>query len=91
MTQTKATATAVVYTRPGCMRCRIVERALTKLGARVETKPIDDHPQALQLMVDNGWSELPLVVVTIEEWQHTWAGLRMNELHKIEQTLAGRG
>lgn len=66
---------ATVYTRPGCMKCRATERALTKMGVPVTTTRIDHDERALGIMADHGWQELPLVEVQGPDDTFLWAGM----------------
>lgn len=75
---------ATVWTRPGCMKCRATQRALTNLGVPVTMKPIDNDERALGIMADHGWAELPLVEVHGPDETFTWAGMQSNNLRALE-------
>lgn len=64
MTNTNGQYTATVYTRPGCMKCKQTIRAITRMGIPVTVAQLDESPHALDVMITNGWTTLPLVEVT---------------------------
>lgn len=47
---------ATVYSRPGCMKCRVTARALANMGVDVTVLQLDDHPDKRELMKTHGWS-----------------------------------
>lgn len=84
---------AIVYSRPGCMKCHVTHRQLKKMRIPVEKVEIDDYPEKIALMKDRGWMELPLVEATIDGEPHYWAGMSTGDLQAIEhlRNLGGGG
>ena len=80
---------AVVYTRPGCMKCRATKRALERMGVEVTMSPIDDDERALGIMADHGWAELPLVEVHGPDETFTWAGMSSDNIRALEYLVEG--
>ena len=76
---------AIIYSRPGCMRCRQTARAFARMGIEFQEKTIDDHHEALEVMAQEGWQELPLVEVTTPEGETLrWAGLPVRDLEAMQ-------
>lgn len=81
---------AVVYSRPGCMKCRATQKALVKMGVPVEVPQIDEHLDKVELMQEEGWLELPLVEVTMPEGLVRWAGMSAENLNALKYLVSER-
>lgn len=79
---------AIVYSRPGCMKCRATKAQLTKMGANVTEKQIDEHEDKVAIMRENGWLELPLVEVELPgEGVDRWSGLNTEKLEALRYLI----
>lgn len=83
MTNHPSDITATVFTRAGCMKCRVTYRKLESLGIPVAMEPLDDHPDRISHMRAQGWAELPLVEVIIDGEPHIWAGMSQDNLDAL--------
>ncbi len=81
---------AVVYSRPGCMKCRATEKALTKMGVPVTSPQIDEHQEKVDLMKREGWLELPLVEVSTPDGVVRWAGMSAENLNALKYLVPER-
>ena len=76
--------TATVYTRPGCMKCRATIRAINRMGIPVTVAQLDESPQALDVMITNGWTTLPLVEVVAPDGEiFRWADMRKDDIDAL--------
>lgn len=66
------TYTAIVYSAPGCQKCRATERLLARAGVTVITEQIHDTPEALDKMHAEGWVALPLVKIEAPDGEVMW-------------------
>ncbi|CAB1037138.1 hypothetical protein NY035_01835 [Corynebacterium diphtheriae bv. mitis] len=78
---------AVVYTRPGCQKCRQTERQLAKLGITVTTELIDNYPHKIDHMQRIGGTELPLVELTVGKQTMEWTGLHDANFAAVKELL----
>lgn len=78
---------ATVYSRPGCMKCRATYRKIQAMGIPVAMKPLDDHPDRIDLMHSQGWMELPLVEVIVDGEEFTWAGMSQENLDALDYVV----
>lgn len=74
---------AVVYSRPRCMKCRATMKAISSMGIPVEEKQLDDFPEKQDLMLENKWFELPLVEVQLPDELVRWAGFSESSLNAL--------
>ena len=81
---------AVVYTRPGCMKCRATRKAFERMGVEVTSPQIDEHPDKVEFMRSEGWLELPLVEVTMPEGLVRWAGMSEANLNAMKYIVTER-
>lgn len=74
---------AVVYSRPRCMKCRATMKALIAMGVPVKELQLDDFPEKQELMLENKWFELPLVEVQLPDELVRWAGMSSDDLDSL--------
>lgn len=67
-----------VYSKPNCIKCELVKRYLNDKGVEFEVIDVFENAEALQMLRDKGYSEMP--VVDIEGERHT--GFQPNILAK---------
>ena len=70
----------IVYSKPNCNRCEFVKRYLTDKGIEFEEINVFEDTEALQMLLDEGRSELPVVDINGE--RHS--GFRPDILAKVE-------
>ena len=56
-----------VYTKPGCMQCRAVLRALDKAGCDYRTVDVTTDPEARDYVLSLGHLQVPVVVTASGE------------------------
>lgn len=78
---------AVVYSRPRCMKCRATMKALIAMGVAVKELQLDDFPEKQELMVENKWFELPLVEVQLPDELVRWAGFSESSLNALRHLV----
>jgi glutaredoxin-like protein NrdH len=57
-----------VYTKPGCVQCRAVTRALDKAGLTYRTVDVTLDPEARDYVMSLGYLQVPVVVATGEHF-----------------------
>ncbi|MHC9550709.1 glutaredoxin domain-containing protein [Corynebacterium diphtheriae] len=78
---------AIVYGRPGCVRCRQTERKFAKFGVIVISECIDDFPDKQAEMEKNNEFELPLVELELNGENYRWTGLRDKNFEAVKELL----
>ena len=54
-------AEITVYSKPNCVRCEMVKRYLTDKGVKFEEIDVFQDAEALAMLRDAGYSEMPVV------------------------------
>ena len=67
-----------VYSKPNCIKCELVKRYLNDKGVEFEEIDVFENAEALQMLRDKGYSEMPVVDINGE--RHT--GFQPNILAK---------
>lgn len=75
--------TAIVYSRPSCMKCHVTHKHLKKMQIPVQKIDIDEHPDKIAYMQEQGWMELPLVEAIIDGETHYWSGMSTSNLQAL--------
>ncbi|MGP6175409.1 glutaredoxin domain-containing protein [Corynebacterium sp. A21] len=84
---------AIVYTRPGCSKCRVTARKLESGGVAVEQRQIDDHDDVRSLMESEGRRALPYVEVWREgedEPAYRWSDLRVGDIQNAIEMVSAK-
>ena len=68
-----------VFSKPNCIKCELVKRYLNDKGVEFEEIDVFENAEALQMLRDEGYAELP--VVDIEGERHS--GFRPEILAKV--------
>ena len=68
-----------IYSKPNCIKCEMTKRYLTDKGVQFTEVDVLEDTEALQILIDEGYSELP--VVNINGEFHT--GFQPNLLAKV--------
>ena len=69
-----------VYSKPNCMACNFAKKYLTDKGVKFEEIDVFKDKEALAILRDKGFSQMPVVDVNGEF--HTW--FQPNVLAKVE-------
>ena len=69
----------IVYSKPNCVRCEMVKRYLTDKGVKFEEIDVFQDAEALAMLRDKGFSQMPVVDINGEF--HT--GFQPNILAKV--------
>ena len=72
-------AEITVYSKPNCVRCEMAKRYLNDKGVPFEEVDVFENAEALQMLRDEGYSEMPIVDINGE--RHT--GFQPNVLAKV--------
>ena len=72
-------AEITVYSKPNCMSCEFAKRYLNDKGVPFEEVDVFENAEALQMLRDEGRSEMPVVDINGE--RHT--GFRPDILAKV--------
>ena len=72
-------AEITVYSKPDCIKCEMTKRYLTDKGVQFTEVDVLEDTEALQMLRDEGYTELPVVDVNGEV--HT--GFRPDVLSKV--------
>ena len=70
----------IVYSKPNCVRCEMVKRYLNDKGVKFEEIDVFQDAEALAMLRDKGFSQMPVVDVNGEF--HT--GFQPNVLAKVK-------
>lgn len=70
----------MLYTQPGCAPCAATKRMLVKLDVEHEVLDVTQHPEAMRIVKDLGYSSAPVVVV--DEDEH-WSGFRPSRIEAL--------
>lgn len=68
-----------VFSKPNCIKCELVKRYLNDKGIEFEEIDVFENAEALQMLRDKGYSEMPVVDINGE--RHT--GFRPEILAKV--------
>lgn len=68
-----------VYTKPACVQCDMTKRYLDKAGVVYETVDITENPEALDMILNMGFSSAPVVMSSAGNW----AGFQPDKLNAL--------
>ena len=68
-----------VYTKPACVQCDMTKRYLDKAGVAYETVDITENPDALDMILNMGFSSAPVVMSP----EGSWAGFQPDKLSQL--------
>lgn len=69
----------IVYSNPNCVQCDQTKRFLTLKGVEFESKMIQDSPEILPLIEENGYKSAPIVVAG----DKSWSGFKLDKLNSL--------
>lgn len=79
-------AEVTVWSKPHCVQCRAVYRALDKAGVGYEVKNLPDFPETLDRFIAQGFTAAPVVEATGHD---TFAGYNPGALEAVIASYDG--
>ncbi|BBC43355.1 puative glutaredoxin [Mycobacterium phage Y10] len=92
-----APAVTVYTTGPQCMKCTLTKRALSKAGIGYKEVRLDQEPETLDQLRQNGYdfTIAPLVIVEFQPTSSdekpvviSWSDFRREEIENLAESLA---
>lgn len=68
-----------LYVKPSCVQCDMTKRFLDKNNIDYQTIDITQNPEALQMILDMGFSSAPVVITDSD----SWAGFQPDKLGRL--------
>ena len=72
-----------VYTKPGCMQCRVTTSLLDRKGIKYELVDISNKPGVIERFARGGHKNLPVVVVYKDYESIVWNGFRPDLIKQL--------
>lgn len=69
----------IVYTKPSCVQCKRTKDLMNSHGIEYETVDISENPEARQNLIAQGYSQMPIVHTTNDEW----SGFRPDKIKEL--------
>lgn len=85
--------TIQVYSRPACVQCDATRRRLARRGAPFTELALDDHPDAVTLAREAGYTSAPVVVVltSLGLVADVWGGFQPDRIDAWAARMIGGG
>lgn len=80
-----ATDGVIVYTKNGCMPCKMTMKKMDKAGIDYTTVNMDETPEAIDYIKGLGHMSAPVVVASKDDH---WSGLRPDRIEELKISLA---
>lgn len=68
-----------IYTRNNCIQCHATKKAMESRNMDVVTINLDDHPEAIASLREQGFRQLPVVITE----QESWCGFRPDMINRL--------
>ncbi|EOI3464254.1 glutaredoxin-like protein NrdH [Cronobacter dublinensis] len=68
-----------IYTRNDCVQCHATKRALESRGIAFDTINLDEHPEAIDTLREQGFRQLPVVMAD----DLSWSGFRPDMINRL--------
>lgn len=68
-----------IYTRNDCVQCHATKRALESRGIAFDTINLDEHPEAIDTLREQGFRQLPVVMAD----DMSWSGFRPDMINRL--------
>ncbi|EOT1172016.1 glutaredoxin-like protein NrdH [Cronobacter dublinensis] len=68
-----------IYTRNDCVQCHATKRALERRGIAFDTINLDEHPEAIDTLREQGFRQLPVVMAD----DMSWSGFRPDMINRL--------
>lgn len=72
-----------IYTKNDCVQCHATKRAMETRGFEFVTINIDHHPEAVDLLREQGFRQLPVVIAG----ETRWSGFRPDMINRLRPTV----
>ena len=74
----------IIYTRNDCVQCLATKRAMESRGFAFDMVNIDQHPEAIDMLREQGFQQLPVVMAG----ETRWSGFRPDMINRLRPTAA---
>ncbi len=68
-----------IYTRDNCVQCRATKRAMESRGFAFEMINLDQHPEMIDTLREQGHRQLPVVMAG----ETCWSGFRPDMINRL--------
>ncbi|CCJ76445.1 glutaredoxin-like protein NrdH [Cronobacter muytjensii] len=68
-----------IYTRNDCVQCHATKRALESRGLAFDTINLDEQPEAIDTLREQGFRQLPVVMAD----ELSWSGFRPDMINRL--------
>ncbi|EOC1424934.1 glutaredoxin-like protein NrdH [Cronobacter dublinensis] len=68
-----------IYTRNDCVQCHATKRALESRGIAFDTINLDEQPEAIDTLREQGFRQLPVVMAH----DLSWSGFRPDMINRL--------
>jgi glutaredoxin-like protein NrdH len=68
-----------IYTKPACVQCDMTKRYMDKNGIPYTTVDITENPEALDMILNMGFSSAPVVISEVG----SWAGFQPDKINLL--------
>ncbi|MDI7505271.1 glutaredoxin-like protein NrdH [Cronobacter dublinensis] len=68
-----------IYTRNDCVQCHATKRALESRGIAFDTINLDEQPEAIDTLREQGFRQLPVVMAD----DLSWSGFRPDMINRL--------
>lgn len=68
-----------IYTRNDCVQCHATKRALERRGIAFDTINLDEQPEAIDTLREQGFRQLPVVMAD----DLSWSGFRPDMINRL--------
>ncbi|ELY4436448.1 glutaredoxin-like protein NrdH [Cronobacter dublinensis] len=68
-----------IYTRNECVQCHATKRALESRGIAFDTINLDEQPEAIDTLREQGFRQLPVVMAD----DLSWSGFRPDMINRL--------
>ena len=72
----------IIYTRNDCVQCHATKRAMESRGLSFELINLDEQPDAIDALREQGFRQLPVVMTG----DTSWSGFRPDMINRLRPT-----
>ena len=72
-----------IYTKHDCVQCHATKRAMETGGFEFDMINIDHHPEAVDMLREQGFRQLPVVIAG----ETRWSGFRPDMINRLRPTV----
>ena len=70
---------STIYTRIDCVQCHATKRAMESRGFEFDMVNLDHHPEAADMLREQGFRQLPVVIAG----EDRWSGFRPDMINRL--------